>query len=595
MATSAVDVAEAAAHHGGGVDLTTVVVLLAAAVIAVPVFRKIGLGSVLGFLAAGLVIGPFGFGVVQDGQAVIHFAELGVVLFLFVIGLEMQPSRLWAMRGEIFGLGLIQVVGAIAVLTCVGLALGYSVSESFVGGTGFVLTSTAIVMQMLAERRQMATPPGRRMIAILLLEDLAIVPLLAIIAFIAPAAEEATFADRLMDIGIGLAAIVVLIVAGRYLLNPMFRFLAKFGGRDVMTAAALLVVLGAAVLMQAGGLSMAMGAFLAGVMLSESSFRHQLEADIEPFRGLLLGLFFMGVGMALDLTVIADNWALIAICVPAYIVLKMLVIYSVARVLKAPNSEAMERAVIMAQGGEFAFVVYSTAMQVGILTGEANAILTAIVICSMVLTPLMVILHDRFAPKAIPSMEGVEEAKDLQANILLIGFGRFGQVVSQPLLARGHTVSIIETDPQMIRDAGEFGFKVWYGDGSRLDILHSAGAADAGLIVVAPDDTDAATKAVELLKHEFPLVPVLARARNRAHALDLIKAGADFQMRETFESALTVGREALIRLGDAPEAADELIASVRARDMQRLEIQIVEGVDARPDMLHVNADPKPGH
>lgn len=241
------------------------------------------------------------------------------------------------------------------------------------------------------------------------------------------------------------------------------------------------------------------------------------------------------------------------------------------------------------------FVVYSTAMQVGILTGEANAILTAIVICSMVLTPLMVIVHDRFAPKAIPSMEGVEEAKDLQASILLIGFGRFGQVVSQPLLARGHTVSIIETDPQMIRDAGAFGFKVWYGDGSRLDILRSAGAAEASLIVVAPDDTDAATKAVELLKHEFPLVPVLARARNRAHALDLIEAGADFQMRETFESAMTVGREALIRLGDTPEAADELVASVRASDVKRLEIQIAEGVDARPDMLHVNANSKPAH
>jgi len=595
MAGETIEAVETAAHHAGGVDLTTVVVLLAAAVIAVPVFRKIGLGSVLGFLAGGLAIGPFGLGLFQDAQSVIHVAELGVVLFLFVIGLEMQPSRLWAMRGEIFGLGLIQVVGAIAALTCVGLVLGYPVAASFVAGTGFVLTSTAIVMQMLDERRQMATPLGRRIVAILLLEDLAIVPLLAIVAFIAPGAGEATLADRLQSIGIGIAAIAILIVAGRYLLNPMFRFLARFGGRDVMTAAALLVVLGAAMLMQAGGLSMAMGAFLAGVMLSESSFRHQLEAEIEPFRGLLLGLFFMGVGMALNLTVIADYWMLIALCVPAYIALKMAVIYGVARLLKAPTAEALERAVLMAQGGEFAFVLYSTATQVGILTTEANAILTAIVICSMALTPLMVILHDRFAPKAAPSMEGIEEAKGLSANILLIGFGRFGQLVSQPLLARGYSVSIIETDAQVIQDAGKFGFKVWYGDGARLDILRSAGAAEAALIVAAPNDAEATTKIVELVKHEFPLVPVLARARDRAHAVDLMKAGVDFQMRETFESALAVSRDALIRLGDTPEAADELVASIRGSDTQRLEIEAVEGLYARPDMLHVNAEPKPGH
>lgn len=594
MAEQGAGAAEVAALHGGGVDLTTIVILLAAAVIAVPLFRRLGLGSVLGFLAAGLLIGPFGLKVIEDAEAVIHVAELGVVLFLFVIGLEMQPSRLWSMRGEIFGLGLIQVVGAIAVLTCVGLALGYPASASFVAGTGFVLTSTAVVMQMLSERRQMETPAGRRIISILLLEDLAIVPLLAIVAFIAPGAEESTMMDRVQNIGAGLGCIVVLVLAGRYLLDPMFGFLARFGGRDVMTAAALLVVLAAALLMQAGGLSMAMGAFLAGVLLSESSYRHQLETDVEPFRGLLLGLFFMGVGMALNLTVIRENAALIAFCVPVYIILKMLVIYSVARLLKTPKAEARERAVVMAQGGEFAFVLYATATQVGVLTAEWNATLTAIVICSMALTPLMMILFDRFSPKAEVSLEGVEEASGLTANILLIGFGRFGQMVSQPLLKRGYTVSIIDSDAQVIRDAADFGFRVWYGDGTRLDILRNAGAAEASLIVAATDDPEATLKIVGLVKHEFPLVPVFARAWDREHAVALMKADADFQIRETRDSALALGHAALVRLGDTPEEADDLMQDVRANDVQRLAIDFTEGLAAGAGLIQGNKD-APSH
>ena len=536
MASEAVSHAAEAAH--GGVDLIAVVVLLAAAVIAVPLFRRAGFGSVLGYLAAGLAIGPFGLGLFHDAQSIIHVAELGVVLFVFIIGLEMQPSRLWAMRGEIFGLGLLQVGLAIAVLVWVGIALGYPTAASFVAGTGFVLTSTAIVMQMLEERGEMGLPKGRRIIAILLLEDLAIVPLLALVAFLAPGGAEATLTDRLTGVAIGLAAIVALVLAGRYLLDPMFRLLARFGAREVMTAAALLVVLGAAVLMQAGGLSMAMGAFLAGVLLSESSFRHQLEADVEPFRGLLLGLFFLGVGMALDLDIIATNWAVIAISVPAFMILKMIVIYGVARFLKADNREAIERTVLMAQGGEFAFVLYATATQFGILTPEWNANLTAIIIISMVLTPLMVILHDRLLPKPVQSMDGVEIAENLSGNVLLIGFGRFGQIVSQPLLARGHSVSIIETSTEAIRDAEDFGFKVYYGDGSRLDILHAAGAHDARAIIVAVNDGKAATTIAELARHEFPMVPVLARSIDREHAIELVHAGVDYQVRETFESAL---------------------------------------------------------
>ncbi|MCJ1901558.1 monovalent cation:proton antiporter-2 (CPA2) family protein [Paracoccus versutus] len=555
------------------------------AVLAVPLFRKLGLGSVLGYLAAGLAIGPFGLGFFDDPQAIIHVAELGVVLFLFVIGLEMQPSRLWAMRGEIFVLGFAQVLLAIAALTCVGLALGFTVAASFVSGTGFVLTSTAIVMQMLAERDEIALPKGRRIIAILLFEDLAIVPLLALVAFLAPGGEEVTLHQRLAGIAIGLGCIAALVAAGRYLLNPMFGLLARFGGREVMAAAALLVVLGAGLLMQWGGLSMAMGAFLAGVLLSESSFRHQLEADVEPFRGLLLGLFFLGVGMALDLTVIAANWALIAICVPAYMLLKMLVIYAVGRVLRASRAEALERAVLMAQGGEFAFVLYSSAMQFGIISGQDNAILTAIVIVSMVLTPLLIILHDRLAPKPAPSLDGVEAAQGLQARVLMIGFGRMGQIVSQPLIARGHSISIVESDPQTIRDADEFGFKVWYGDGARLDILHAAGAGNASLIVAVPGDRQATTRIVELAKHEFPLVPVIARAFDREHARELVEAGADYQLRETLESAFALGREALLQLGDDPDEVDEVMAEIRGRDMERFEMECVGGIFAGRDLL----------
>lgn len=582
-----VSTAAEAAHHG--VDLVPVVVLLAAAVVAVPVFRRIGLGSVLGYLAAGLVIGPYGFGFFQDATSIIHVAELGVVLFLFIIGLEMQPSRLWSMRGEIFGLGALQVCLAIFALIWVGIALGYPIAASFVAGTGFVLTSTAIVMQMLQERGEMAQPKGRRMIAILLFEDLAIVPLLAIVAFLAPGGAEATIGDRLQSVAIGLGAIAVLVVAGRWLLDPMFRLLARFGAREVMTAAALLVVLGAAVLMNAGGLSMAMGAFLAGVLLSESSFRHQLEADVEPFRGLLLGLFFLGVGMALDLNIIAANWTIIAISVPAFMALKMLVIYVVARLTKAPKAEAIERMVLMAQGGEFAFVLYAAATQFGILTPEWNANLTAIIIISMVLTPLMIILHGRLAPKAVASMDGVEAAEGLSGRVLLIGFGRFGQIVIQPLLARGHSVSIIDTDPEAIRTAAEFGFKVFYGDGSRLDILHAAGAQNASLILVAASDRDAISRTVELARHEFPLVPVLSRALSRQHALELLHHGAAFQIRETYESAMVMGREALVRLGEPPEVVDEIVATVRAQDAERMALEQAGGMAESKALIHGNA------
>ena len=585
MAAETAHAAEAAAH---GFDLLPIVILLAAAVVAVPLFKRLGLGSVLGYLAAGLAIGPFGLALFSDAQTILHVAELGVVMFLFIIGLEMQPSRLWAMRGEIFGLGAAQVGGAIALLICVGLALGYPVAASFVAGTGFVMTSTAIVMQMLDERRAMGQPKGRRIIAILLLEDLAIVPLLALIAFLAPGGEAVSMTDRLVAVAIGLGAITGLILAGRYLLDPMFRLLGRAKAREVMTAAALLVVLGAALAMQLAGLSMAMGAFLAGVLLSESSFRHQLEADVEPFRGVLLGLFFLGVGMALDLDIVAANAGLIAISVAAYMLLKMIVIYAAARLFKSGHAEAVERAVLMAQGGEFAFVLYAAAASVGIIDAESNATLTAIIIVSMVLTPVMIILHDRFMPRAEETSDDLDVADNLSASILMIGFGRFGQIVSQPLFANGCSISLIDTDTIAIRESMAFGFKVYYGDGTRLDILHAAGAQNARMIIVATDDRETTLRIVELVKAEFPNTPLLVRAFDREHAVELIHAHADYQIRETFESALVMAEEALRRLEVDEEAIGDIMEETRRRDQERFDIDICNGVYASRHLIQGN-------
>ncbi|MCJ8148805.1 monovalent cation:proton antiporter-2 (CPA2) family protein [Shinella sedimenti] len=572
-------------------DLAQVVVLLAAGVAAVPIFKKIGLGSVLGYLAAGLVVGPFCFGFFADPQAIIHVAELGVVMFLFIIGLEMQPSRLWGMRKDIFGLGAVQVIGAIAALTSIGLSFGFPLIPSFVAGTGFVMTSTAIVMQMLQERGTMSTLKGQRIIAILLFEDLAIVPLLAIVALLGTGAAAADASDRWLSVGIAIGAVAALVLAGRYLLNPLFRVLASSGAREVMTAAALLVVLGSALAMQVSGLSMAMGAFLAGVLLSESAFRHQLEADIEPFRGILLGLFFLGVGMAIDLSVIAANWQLVAASVAGYMVAKMLLIYVVARVLGTCHAESLERAVLMAQGGEFAFVLYAAAVSAGIFDAQSNAILTATIIISMILTPLMVIAHDRLVPKKPPSTEGLTLPENVEGTVLIIGFGRFGQIVSQPLLARGYTLSLIDRDAEFVRDASEFGFKVYYGDGARIDILHAAGAGTAKAILICVDDKEAAVKIAEVVKEEFPLVPLLARAFDRGHALDLVHAGVDFQIRETFESAVAFSRETLKALGEDEDVADDVVEDFRDVDRERFALETVGGVYAGRQLVRGNAQP----
>lgn len=562
-------------------QLVRVVALLGSAVVVVPLFRRLGLGSVLGYLAAGLAIGPFGLGWFSDPQAILHVAELGVVMFLFVIGLEMRPSHLWSLRRQIFGLGSLQIATCTLALTLVGRLLGLAWPSAFILGAGFVLTSTAIVMQLLDERGDITQPRGQKIVSILLFEDLLIVPLLALVAFMSPQAAEGGVGARLADIAVAVGALAGLIVAGIYLLNPMFRILAAAGAREVMTAAALLVVLGAALLMQLGGLSMAMGAFLAGVLLSESTFRHQIEADIEPFRGILLGLFFLGVGMALDLSVVAENWPLVVAGVLALMAAKALCIYAVARVLRSPHAEAMDRAVLMAQGGEFAFVLFAAAGASGVIDARADANATAIVVLSMVLTPLCMLALRRFAREAQASMDGIEEVHDRTGSVLIIGFGRFGQVMSQSLLARDVDVTIIDNDIEMIRSAADFGFKIYYGDGTRLDVLHASGGGVARVIAVCVDDRAAADRIVELATHEFPHAKLLVRSYDREHSLQLIAAGVDYQIRETFESAVEFGKTALQAMGIPQEDADMIATEIRRRDAERFELEMAASGDLR--------------
>ncbi len=569
------------AAEGNAGQLIGLVTLLGAAVVAVPLFKRIGLGSVMGYLAAGLAIGPFGLQLINDAQTIIHVAELGVVMFLFVIGLEMKPSHLWSLRGQIFGLGSFQVIACAILLTLVGMAFGFPWQVSFVSAAGFVLTSTAIVMQVLAERGDIAEPRGQRIVSILLFEDLLIVPLLAIVAFLAPVEIAHEPASPLWQrIGISALSFGALVAIGLWLLNPLFRILAQAKAREVMTAAALLVVLGAALLMELGGLSMAMGAFVAGVLLSESTFRHQLEADLEPFRGLLLGLFFLGVGMALNLDVVATNWKLIASSVMALMVVKALCIYVVARLAKSSHADAIDRAVLMAQGGEFAFVLFTEALKLNVINAEVNANMTAIVVLSMAITPLTVQLYKRFASAPSVSMNGIEAAHDLRGNVLIIGFGRVGQIASQAPLAQGAKLSIIDNDPDVIRAVEPYGFKVYYGDGARSDILHAAGAQHARAIIICVNDKKAATRIVESARAHCPHVKLLVRAFDREHALELVKHDADFVVRETFESALLLGRQAVLAMGASEIEADNLVEQVRSRDAERFALETAGGLFA---------------
>ncbi|MFC7379982.1 monovalent cation:proton antiporter-2 (CPA2) family protein [Brevundimonas sp. GCM10030266] len=566
------------------------VVLMGAAVLAVPLFRRLGLGSVLGYFAAGVLVGPSVLRLFTDAQSILHFSELGVVMFLFVIGLELRPQKLWAMRGQIFGLGLVQVFAATAAITAAAMLLfGLSGPVAFIAGAGFVLSSTAVIMSVLQDRGEIASPEGQKSVAILLFEDLMIVPLLAIVAFMSPLAGGQ---GGVMELLIAVGALALLLVVSRWGLNPFFSLLAKTRTREVGTAGALLVVLGAALLMDAAGLSMAMGAFLAGVMLSSSSYRHQIESDIEPFRGLLMGLFFLAVGMSLDLSVVAAEWRLLLALLAAFTVAKGVVVYGVARLFGAGNHQALHRTSMFLQGGEFAFVLYTAATTGGIIDARENALFSTVIILSMAMTPLLMIAADRLL-RAEASMEGVEAARDLRGRVLMIGFGRFGQIASQMLLSRGVSLSVIDSNPDRIRDAGRYGFKVFFGDGTRLDILGHSGAGQADAIMVCVDDRKAASQIAELVRHAFPQAKLLVRAWDRGHAVELIRAGVDYEIRETVESAYRMGEAGLRELGHAEIDIEDAVEDIHRRDAERLAEQVQGDDMSGMDRLHVEPVPEP--
>lgn len=565
------------------------IIFLSATVVAVPIAKRLGLGSVVGYLAAGAAIGPFGMQLLGSGEDVLGVAELGVVLLLFVIGLELDPQKLWRMKRDIFGLGTAQVV--LTGLTLFGIAMlaGMPQSTALVAGFGLALSSTAFALQILQERGQLSSTYGQRAFGILLLQDISIVPLLAMVAILAPGEGPSTTFEIFQEVVIVLAAVAAVILAGRYLISPVFLMLAATRAREVMLTAALLVALGSAGIMHAVGLSMALGAFLAGVLLAESSFRHTLEADIEPFRSLLMGLFFVAVGMSLDIVLVMGNWQYVAGGVVVLMGVKGLFLWGLTRAAGSSNSDAMRIAVTLPQGGEFAFVIFTAAIGNSLLGFETANLLNAIVILSMLLTPVACLALDKLAARAKalgvenPSIETFEEATP---TVLVIGFGRFGMVVAQILTSEGLEITAIDNRPDRIAYARKQGYKVYYGDATRADVLEAAGAGKAALIAMCIENDKIMGKAIDLIREDFPESLIFCRATDRAHALDLTKRGVDFQIRETFESSVVFGRAALEALGTPLDRIDQIEEDVRDRDQERLAEQLSGGMYAGADKLH---------
>lgn len=560
--------------------------LLGGAVVAAPIFKKLGLGTVLGYLAAGVIIGPLLHQITQ-GEEILGFAELGVVFLLFVIGLELKPSRLWQMRRDIFGLGTAQVILTGAIISGIVFALGLlDWSGSVMAGFGLALSSTAFALQILDENGDTNTRYGQRAFSMLLLQDLAIVPLLALIPLIALQAPEDT-SPPLEDFGVAVGAILIMVIAGRYLLNPLFQVIARTGAREVMIAAALLIVLGAATLMQLAGLSMAMGAFLAGVLLAESSYRHELEADIEPFRGLLLALFFMAVGLSLDLEVIVENYLLILIAVPALMLIKASVIYALCRLSGSPHNDAVRIGLLLPQGGEFGFVLFTAAATAGVFSGSLASLLIVIVTLSMALTPAASALAGLLMQEQDEVPEELEEDfEGAGADVLMIGFSRFGQIASQILLAGGREVTIIDHSAARVRQAATFGFRIYFGDGTRLDVLRAAGIERAKIVAVCTQKMEITDRIIDMVQAEYPNARIFARAYDRQHTLSLRARGVDYELRETFESGLVFGRKTLEGLGVGDNEALSIMDDIRRRDEARLAMQEAEGISAGRDMLH---------
>lgn len=565
---------------GGGAELgflTNAAVFLGAAVAAVPIFNRLGLGSVIGYLAAGAAIGPFGLGLVGEVETVIAFAEFGVVLLLFVIGLELRPARLWRLRVEIFGLGLAQVGLTTAAFFPLLQAAGLDWRPALVVGAAMALSSTAFAVQLLREKGDLTRPYGDRAFSILLFQDLAIVPLLALVAILAPFAEGETLQWR--GVLLALGAIAALVVAMRYGMGPLLTLIARTRADEVFTAAALLAVIAASLLMHEVGLSMAMGAFIAGVMMADTEYRHQLETDIEPFRGLLLGLFFMGFGMTVDWPLVAQWWWLVIGGAFAVFALKGAMLYLLARIMRSPHFDALRIAATLGQGGEFAFVMFTAAAGSALLDRQEASLLSAVVTASMVLTPFAVKLAERMRPAEAEDGEDIEDVSKAEgsARILVAGFGRVGQVVARIMRMRGYDVTLIDNSPRLIKMGSTFGNKVYYGDARRVDVLRTAGAATADIIFLCIDDRDGARHAVEKIRVAFPDAGIFADTYDRFSEWELREAGAHEVVRETFESAVELARRGLRRLGDG-EVAEELIEEFRRRDAELARLQNKYGV-----------------
>jgi len=556
--------------------LAQIGVLLAATVIAIPLFRRFRLSSVLGYLAAGIAIGPWGLRLVSDTHGVQEIAEFGVVLLLFVIGLELQPSRLRAMRRSIFGLGLLQVVVTTLVFAAVAFALGLSGDTALIVGFALSLSSTPLVLQLLAEREQLNTHYGRSSFSILLFQDIAVMPMLAILPMLSPQAAESTLTGSLIAIAKGAAVLGGLVLAGRFVLRPVLRIVAATKVREAFTAAALLVVVGTSLLVSAVGLSMALGAFFAGLLLADSEFRHELEADIEPFKGLLLGLFFISVGMTANIGMLAERPMSIVLLVIGLIAAKFALLWAVAKITGHRNEDARGLAFALPQAGEFGFVLFALAVSYGLMDQSLADLLVIVVTASMVVSPLLMnlqcnVLDPYFQKRSERPFDSVESN---ESRVIVAGVGRFGQIVCRILRMRKIRCTALEDDAEQVEALRRYGSKVYYGDASRLEMLQAAGVERAEIVVVATGAVEASTRTVELLRKHYPHVKILARARNRQHALRLMELGVRYVVRETFFSGLDLSRHMLETLGFSRSDAQDSIEKFRVTDERTLQSQL---------------------
>jgi len=543
--------------------LLQAVVYLGAAILVVPISRRIGLGSVLGYLLAGVLIGPWAFGLIAEVETVLHFAEFGVVMMLFLIGLELNLDKLLELKLPIFGLGGLQVVLTTAVIFIAGMLFHIDWRIALVAAMGVAMSSTAIAVQTLKERGVLDQSAGRSAFAVLLFQDLSVIPLMLLLGLLTPASASTTFEWVPLIKAIGL--VVLIIVGGNYLLRPVLRYIANTGLREIFIAFALFLVMGVAVLMQLVGLSMALGAFIAGVLLADSEYRQELELDIEPFKGLLLGLFFIAVGMSVDVGLILQKPLLVAGLALAFVIAKILLLYPLGRLFKQCRADAVFFALTLSQVGEFAFVVFSAASQQGVLDTPTTSLLNAVVAVSMITTPLLILLYDKVARSNLNRKATEFDAIDTQRPVIVAGFGRFGQVVTRLLNGLGIKPTVIEHDPNQIELVRQFGFKAYYGDISRPDVLVAAGIEQARLLILAIDNPEDAIETARYVRQHYPQVRILARARNRTHAFDYLDLQID-AVRETFFSALQLGEQSLRELGYGAFQAHRAVSRFRQHD-----------------------------